>query len=130
MEDIGSILVVIAMFAVPVLGAVIVKKLRRNEADKMPQVDWERIFDEDGNIVADGDKVKDDGKEAGRSGVKAEYAAAKKQPMFNEGERAVTEIVKPPVILEEEPQRDKLKIDKRNLIIYSELLKPKFDERI
>lgn len=111
MKDAGEIFTLVATLAVTVLGIV----LKAQEAKKKKLV-----------------RESQDGQEPAREEA---FPLSGKSPSitkpagtFEEGQRMIEDPVTEIPDTGQKPARKKLDIDKKKLIIYSELLKPKFDE--
>lgn len=111
MDDIGEIFTVVVTLAVAVLGGAMkakeakTKKLvRESKAGQEPVLKDELPF-------------------SGRS-----VSTPKPVDSFEEGQRMLEKTGTEIQAAGQKPKRKKLDIDKKKLVIYSELLKPKFDE--
>ena len=118
MEDWTEIVIPVVMFLLPLVAAAIDKKIKGQkkpgQVTAVP-VSWPQ---EDAD-------AEDDWEEDARP-----VASARQNPVFAEGERTVA---RKAAILVEEPEREKRSSisltpeEKKKLILYSEILKPKFD---
>ena len=111
MKDAGEIFTLVATLAVTVLGIV----LKAQEAKKKKLV---------GELKDGQESVR---KEALPLSEKS-LPTPKTSDTFVEGQRMIEDPVTKIPDAVKKPARKKLDIDKKKLIIYSELLKPKFDE--
>lgn len=111
MDDIGEIFTVVVTLAVTVLGV----------AMKAREAKTKKLF-----------KESQDGQESAREEVfplsGKSPSAPKTSDTFVEGQRMIEDSVTEIPDAGKKPAKKKLDIDKKKLVIYSELLKPKFDE--
>ena len=111
MEDIGEIFTVVVTLAVTVLGFIL--KAKDSKSKRLIR----KVGDEQEPVREDATPS------TGRS-----HPVTKPAEEFEEGQRMFETLETESPALEKKPKKKKIKIDKKNLILYSEIMKPKFDE--
>ena len=107
-----DVLIPILMFAFPVAVAVLDKRAKKRRENTPPS------YDAEGGTVS-----------SGRLPQPTELQRAEENNSVSsvEGQRAISRERHREAVTEEKDPEPKLRIDKKNLILYSEILKPKFD---
>ena len=124
MENIFDILIPILMFAVPI-GAAIADNRKKEREKAARKVVSHTLTEEEIKAILDPESRVTEEKPAETLSEPSSW-----QPAFSlEGQKAIDRKIEPvkPIELEEE-KRDRLQIDRKKLILYSEIMKPKFDE--
>ena len=119
----------------PVIFKLIGKKFEQSgqtgKADALKEL--AKAFGEDGDDAEPEVVYDDDGQIIDVPPVpKVAYVPAPKPEVMQEKPKIAVEGIKSisrrPALLEEEPKKEREKIDPRKMVVYSEIMKPKFDE--
>ena len=111
-----DVLIPILMFAFPVVVALLDKRAKKRRG--VPPVQSRPVFPPAANTTA---------AEVDRLPSRVQQANTPTPEPVAEGQRAISRERHQEVVTEEKNPEPKLRIDKKNLILYSEILKPKFD---
>ena len=115
-----DVLIPILMFAFPVVVALLDKRAKKRRG--VPPVQSRPVFPPAANTTA----AEVDRLPSRVQPVEQKMNTPAPEPVA-EGQRAISRERHQEVVTEEKDPEPKLRIDKKNLILYSEILKPKFD---